>query len=164
MLEADRFRPLGKYRTPKVRGGAFVPRLIRGEAEVVGLTDGAIPWPKYKTDHRPGIIVCAGLARGGRGKDVPQLDASERARWRKQALDWLRADLAFWADALDKSPDGRSPAQGALRGWRSERALAGVREPEELAKLPESERADCTRFWAAVEGLLVRCLASPPGK
>jgi serine/threonine-protein kinase len=106
----------------------------------------------------------AARAGAGQGRESPEPDAAERARWRKQALDWLRADLALWAELLDGSPDARSPAQSALRRWRSEKALAGIREPEELAKLPESERAGCIRFWADVEDLLVRCLASPPGK
>jgi eukaryotic-like serine/threonine-protein kinase len=106
----------------------------------------------------------AALAGCGQGKDGSQLDAVERARWRRQTLDWLRADLAFWADRLDVTPHKRPAAQRALQRWQREKALAGIREPEELAKLPESERAGYLRFWADVQELLVRCLPDPPGK
>src|SRR5262249_49246708 len=68
------------------------------------------------------------------GRDEPKLDATERARWRKQALDWLRADLALWVDRLDKSPDNRPYARSTLHYWRRDKNLAGIREPEEVAK------------------------------
>jgi hypothetical protein len=43
MLDAGRFRRPGRRRTPRVRVGSFVRCLIRGEVEVVGLTDAPIP-------------------------------------------------------------------------------------------------------------------------
>jgi tetratricopeptide (TPR) repeat protein len=94
----------------------------------------------------------------------PARDTAEGAQWRKQALEWLRADLALWADRLASAPGDRSAVQQALQRWQGEKALAGLRVPNELAKLPESERVDAIRFWADVQELLVRCLASPPGK
>jgi tetratricopeptide (TPR) repeat protein len=106
----------------------------------------------------------AARAGSGQGRDVPELGAEERARWRKQALEWLRGDLALWADRLDRLLERRSAVQSALQRWQREKALAGIREPEELAKTPEPERAAYLRFWADVQGLLVRCLAVPPGK
>jgi hypothetical protein len=91
-------------------------------------------------------------------------DDPERARWRKQALDWLRADLTIWSDRLGNSPNNASAVRGALDQWRRVQALAGIREPEELAKLPELERAAYTRFWADVQERLVRSLAVPTDK
>jgi hypothetical protein len=35
--------------------------------------------------------------------------------------------------------------------WRGEPDLAGVREPEELAKLPKAERAEWQAFWAKLK-------------
>jgi hypothetical protein len=117
------------------------------------------------SDRRFQAACAAALAGAGPASDVPEADASERARWRKQALEWLRADLALRTKILDYSHEGnRAAIQGLLQRWRSEKDLAGLREPEALARLPESERADCIRFWADVEGLLARCLADPPGK
>src|SRR5262249_20915146 len=62
--------------------------------------------------HRYWAACVAALAGTGRGRDVPELGPVERARWRQQALDWLRADLALWADQLERSPDSRSALQG----------------------------------------------------
>jgi hypothetical protein len=61
--DADRFRLLGKYRTPRVRVGRFVRCLIRGEVEVAGIRDAPIPWPVCKTARRHALIVFADLAR-----------------------------------------------------------------------------------------------------
>jgi serine/threonine-protein kinase len=109
--------------------------------------------------------ACVAAQAGcGQGRDAPEPDAAVRARWRKQALDWLRADLALWAAAPIASRDDRLRAAAALRRWRGEKALAGIREPEELAKLPESERGECIRFWADVQELLARRLAKAPGE
>src|SRR5262249_48183665 len=44
---------------------------------------------------------CAALAGCGLGDDGAGLSEAERARWRRQARDWLRADLAVWASTLD---------------------------------------------------------------
>jgi tetratricopeptide (TPR) repeat protein len=109
-----------------------------------------------ETGHRYQAACVAALAGSGQGFDAPKPDASERARWRKQALECLRADLALWADR-------RAGAPNKLQEWRREKALAGLREAEELARLPSSERADYLRFWADVQVLLVQCLASPKG-
>jgi hypothetical protein len=76
MDDADRFRPLGRYHTPRVRVGRFVRRLIRGEVEVVGLTDAPIPWPLGRTSRRPGIVVYGDLARAIRHKSAQAV-----ARW-----------------------------------------------------------------------------------
>jgi serine/threonine-protein kinase len=87
-------------------------------------------------------------AATGEGVDSATLGDGERARLRKQALDWLRADLASWAKDTD-----RARAQKALRMWQQDRELAGVRDAERLAKLPPEERAEWRRLWADVRAL-----------
>jgi hypothetical protein len=62
MDASGRLRLLGRCRTPRVRVGRFVRRLLRGAAEVVGLTDAPLPRPLGKTARRPAISVYAGLA------------------------------------------------------------------------------------------------------
>jgi hypothetical protein len=47
--DADRYRLLGAYRTPRFRVGQRVRCLIRGDVEVAGVHDGPIPWPVCKT-------------------------------------------------------------------------------------------------------------------
>jgi eukaryotic-like serine/threonine-protein kinase len=110
--------------------------------------------------HRFRAAWIAVLAGSAAGRDEPKLQPAECARWRKQALDWLRSDLALWAHRLDRAPNSRPLVRSALERWRREKALAGIREPEEVARLPGSERADYIQFWADVQTLLVRCLAS----
>src|SRR5262249_48251732 len=41
---------------------------------------------------------------------VATLEEAGRARWRRQALDWLRADLAAWVELL-KGPDPQARAR-----------------------------------------------------
>jgi tetratricopeptide (TPR) repeat protein len=117
-----------------------------------------------EADHRYQAARAAALAGRGRGNDAADLDAKERARLRKQALDWLRADLDRWTERLDSSKDGSAAVRAALERWGKDAALAGVREPAELAALPEAERSDYVRLWADVQSLLVRCLAKPRGR
>jgi serine/threonine-protein kinase len=93
----------------------------------------------------------AALAGCGQGKDAGTLDDRERAGWRQQAHDWLRADLAAWG----KVPAGARLEQ-ALRQWQADADLARVRDPDALAKLPEAERRQWQQLWADVADLLAR--------
>jgi serine/threonine-protein kinase len=97
----------------------------------------------------------AALAAAGRGEDASGLDDTERARLRKQALDWLRADLALRTRQLPGAdPTGRATVQWAMRQWLDDRSLAGIRDAAALAKLPADERAEWERIWADVAALL----------
>jgi hypothetical protein len=60
--DADRYRLLGKYRTPRVRVGRVVRCEIRGEVKGAGFTTGLIPWPKCKTGSWYAIILAGDLA------------------------------------------------------------------------------------------------------
>ncbi len=99
----------------------------------------------------------AALAGCGRGKDAARLADEERARWRRQALDWLRADLTGWGWALDRG-DAQTSAgvRRVLQHWQAHTDLAGLREPDALAQLPPNERATCLAFWQEVAALLRR--------
>jgi hypothetical protein len=57
MNDADRFRLLGTYRTPRCRIGQVVRCAIRGEVEIVGLSDAPIPWPIGKRGRAKSLIV-----------------------------------------------------------------------------------------------------------
>ena len=78
-------------------------------------------------------------------------DEKERARLRKQALDWLRADLDAWKDELKQRPvTARRQVVQKMQHWRKDTDFAGVRGPEALAKLPEAERPAWQKLWADV--------------
>jgi serine/threonine-protein kinase len=95
----------------------------------------------------------AAQAGTGQGRDAAGFDEPGRARWRKQALDWLRADLTWWSKRWQDEPDGREDVRELLRGWQRDPQLAGLREPAALTKLPEAERKQWQQLWSDVAAL-----------
>jgi hypothetical protein len=113
---------------------------------------------------RYNAACAAALAGCGQGNDAKFLDAEERARPRRQALGWLRADLAAWQELLEKEPQKlHTGVAQELGHWLEGPELTGVRGPEPLAKLPEAERADWQKPWQEVEALRQRARA-PAGQ
>jgi serine/threonine-protein kinase len=110
-----------------------------------------------QTAHRYNAACAAARAAAGQGQDADRLDDRDRCRLRRQALDWLRADLAAWAGVADKAPAQAGPAvRRALRHWQGDPDLAGLREAAALARLPAGERQACQKLWADVDALLHR--------
>lgn len=100
--------------------------------------------------------ACSAAAAGcGQGEDSGELDDAERSRWRRQALDWLTAELAAWSKP-GAWPPGVHTAAKEMRDWRKTRELSGVRG-DALAKLPDAERVAWQKFWADVEALKKHC-------
>jgi tetratricopeptide (TPR) repeat protein len=96
--------------------------------------------------------ACAAVrAAAAEGSDGARVGGTERVGLRRQALAWLRADLALRTRLLR---DGKS-VDGALRFWQTDADLGGVRDPAALAKLPAEERADWQRLWVDVAALRV---------
>jgi tetratricopeptide (TPR) repeat protein len=115
--------------------------------------------------HRYNAACVAALAGCGQGKDADQIDDNERPRLRRQALDWLRADLAAYRKMLDKEPvKPRSTIIQRIGNWQQEPDFAGVRGTEALAKLPERERAEWTKLWQDVAALGKQAAESKGGK
>jgi hypothetical protein len=118
--------------------------------------------PALVPDHRYNAACCAALASCSQGKDAATLNATGRLRWRRQALTWLRAELAALGRQQQTSPPEQSAQTGhSLEHWRRASKLAGVREKEALARLPAEEQAAWQKLWAEVEALLA---PSAPGK
>jgi hypothetical protein len=85
----------------------------------------------------------------------------ERTRLRQQALAWLRADLAAWAEVLDGgSPSARAAVRRTIRHWQKDSNLAGICDRAALEKLSAKERAAFTQLWADVAALLKKAEAS----
>jgi hypothetical protein len=103
----------------------------------------------FATDPNPGDDRAAGhryAARSaalaaGQGEDAAKVDDLERARLRKQALDWLRAGLAFYTKLSASGPaNARLFVQQKLMHWQKDGDLAGIRDKTALAKVPAEEQ------------------------
>jgi serine/threonine-protein kinase len=110
-----------------------------------------------KTEPRFLAARCAALAGCGLGEDGPKLNDAQRTRWRRQAREWLRADLAAWAKTLVGDSDAsRDLAREMLMLWLVEPDVARLREPGALMNLPTQEREEWTLFWGQVRLALER--------
>jgi serine/threonine-protein kinase len=107
--------------------------------------------------HRYQAARAAAMAGCGHDAANEKLDNTARARWRKQARDWLTADLVLRQKQLanDKAED-RQAALYALNHMRTHDHLIGIRNPDAVARLPQDEQADCRKLWAEVERLLTQ--------
>src|SRR5262249_39622520 len=95
-------------------------------------------------------------------KDAASLSAEAQANWRRQALQWLRADLAHWAGHLrGAAPGPRQAAVETLRRWLRDPNLAGVRDERALGRLPPAEREAWRSLWSELGQALSRGEASP---
>jgi tetratricopeptide (TPR) repeat protein len=111
---------------------------------------------------RYNAACAAALAGCGQGKDAGGLDEKERSRLRRQALDWLRADLVAWQGDLEKKPTkARRDIVQQMLHWLADRDFTGVRGEAALAKLPEAERAAWRRLWADVAQTLSKAREKP---
>ena len=141
MTDADRFRLLGTYRTPRVRVGAVLRCEARGfEVVVTGYSAGSVRWPvgRRRAGNRggSGLVVFAGLAEAVRTEAVQAV---------ARAFGVTRQQVSEWRRALGAGP----PA--AERAARSMAARARVRAQ---AKLPKG------RPWSPADAAAV--LALPP--
>ena len=105
------------------------------------------------SSHRYHAACAAALAGCGKGTD--ELNPSERARWRQQALEWLRTEFNAQSLALTAGASGPGQqARGILLHWQSDRRLAAVRDAASLAALSPHEREAWEKFWADLDAAL----------
>jgi serine/threonine-protein kinase len=110
-----------------------------------------------RAGHRYNATRAAALAGCGLLADAAKLDEAERTRWRRQAREWLRADLAARATTLDSgSPADYALVRKTMAQWQADPDLAGLRESNAMANLPMDERTECLALWQAVGNLLRR--------
>ena len=92
----------------------------------------------------------AALAAAGGGKDKPPPDDAAKAKLRRQALDWLTAELtAEQASRLRPAPGSTERCFGPVAGRRNPTWPASATQAA-LAKLPAEEQKAFTQFWADV--------------
>jgi hypothetical protein len=77
----------------------------------------------------------------------------------RQALTWLRADLALWARRAADRPLARAQLRKALEHWQRDPDLAGLRDEAALGKLAPEEAQACRRLWAEVAAVRDRAQA-----
>jgi serine/threonine-protein kinase len=121
-------------------------------------TDAFAQLPKLAEDmqaqHRYNAACAAALAGCGQGKDADRTDDPERMRLRRQAIAWLRADLAAWHKLLEKEPGKLGPhVANTMQHWKHDADFNGVRSTEALSKLPQDECRDWQKLWQEVEAL-----------
>jgi hypothetical protein len=116
-----------------------------------------------RAGHRYNAARAAALAAYSVGKAAGAPGDNERARLRRRALDWLRADLAAWCRLLATEPDRACPGvRQQMRQWQQDPALDGVHDPGALARLPEAERHEWQHLWADVATLRARAEGTAP--
>jgi serine/threonine protein kinase/Tfp pilus assembly protein PilF len=107
--------------------------------------------PQLAEAHRYNAACAAALAAGGKGQETGKLDDQERSRLRRQALDWLQADLKTRSQQLDQAkPEARPALLGILGHWLRDPDLEGLRDADSLARLPAEERAAWHKLWTDV--------------
>jgi tetratricopeptide (TPR) repeat protein len=117
----------------------------------------------WQAGYRYAAARAAAQAGCGRGKDACPLDHEDSARWREQALTWLRGELAL----ANRLPRDRANVRAAfkrrLKHWQREAALAFLRGAA-INKLPSAEQEAWRRLWADVEALLAQAHPAPKGE
>jgi tetratricopeptide (TPR) repeat protein len=83
---------------------------------------------------RYSAACAAALAAGGRGKDNRASTAASNAKLRKQAKQWLTADLGDWSRLFEgANAPQRAAIARTLRHWRQGSDLECLRDEKELA-------------------------------
>ena len=91
----------------------------------------------------------------GRGKDDPRPGEEARAELRRLGHQWLTDELSAWKRIAFTAGSGNGALVAkTLAYWKQDSDLAGVREEQELVKLPDSERPLWKTLWADVDDLL----------
>jgi hypothetical protein len=112
--------------------------------------------------HRYHAACAAAQAATGQGRDAADLDEQTRVNFRRQALDWLRAELKAHRRPVEQKPER---VAHDLQDWQWDLHLAGVREPKALAQLSETERHAWQKLWADVADTLARAVGTyAPGQ
>jgi eukaryotic-like serine/threonine-protein kinase len=109
-----------------------------------------------RTGHRARAARVAAMAGCGRGSDSAALGELERTKWRAQAREWLRADLAESGKVLERDPTARERVRQTLSQWKTDPDLEGLREPAGLGTVSADEKADIVALWSEVEQVLKR--------
>jgi len=114
-----------------------------------------------QAQNRYNAACAASLAGSGKGTNDPPPNDAAKTKLRQQALEWLKAELVAWAKIVDSGPaDMKAKLAPTLQHWKTDSDLAVIRYEQELAKLPEEERAAFKQLWNDVDQLLAKASGS----
>jgi tetratricopeptide (TPR) repeat protein len=110
-----------------------------------------------RAGHRHNAACTAALAVSGQGKDDPAPDDATEAKLRKQALDWLKAELSAWNRiSMIIEPGNKELVARTLTHWKEDADLASIRDASALRKLASEEKAAFEQLWKDVDALLTK--------
>lgn len=90
-------------------------------------------------------------------------DARSGARSREQAVAWLEADLAAFAAVLESGTSRqRVTISKRLGRWQVNPALAGLRDAQGVAGIPEPESRSLRELWRRIDALRAKAAATVP--
>jgi tetratricopeptide (TPR) repeat protein len=108
-----------------------------------------------RQQHRYSAACSAALAAAGRGEDAKNLPDKVRQMLRRQALAWLRSDLALYMNLAERQePATKQAVRQRLGHWQKATDLAAVRDRAALVQLPDGERQQWHQLWDDVAALL----------
>jgi hypothetical protein len=131
----NRTKLVGTYRTPRFKYGATVTCAIRGEVQIVGLSNGRIPWPKSPAGKRARAIILYGQL----AEAVRRESAAAVAHWFGVGM----FTVWTWRKALgvDRVNEGTSALMSrwspdTIQSGKARRKLAkALKRPERAAKI-----------------------------
>jgi serine/threonine-protein kinase len=158
------YRPTDNEERLALLGICQFKRLHRSAARLYA--DAFTADPKLADDrsfpHRYNAACFAALAGCDKSNEPMQTDKHDAASWRKQALDWLRADLTAYAKQLQTGkPEDCGLVVQRLRHWQQDSDLAGLRDLVALMKLPADERTEWRKLWTEFEALVKKAQQKP---
>jgi tetratricopeptide (TPR) repeat protein len=112
--------------------------------------------------HRYHAACSAARAAAGQGEDAKRLPDKARLMLRRQALAWLRDDLAAYRKLAERdAAAGKQLVRERMQHWQRDADLASVRDPQALGQLPEDERRQWHQLWEEVATLLKKVEQKP---
>ena len=92
-----------------------------------------------QAQHRYNAACAAALAGCGQGKDDPKPDDAAKAKLRKQALDWLKAELSAWKRvSMIVEPGNKELVAKTLAHWKQDSDLASIRDSPGTGEIARS--------------------------
>ena len=95
------------------------------------------------------------LAGCGLGNGAASLSADDRARWRRQARDWLNAEITAQEILVD-TPAATRPSRSSLLSVRDDPEYSLLRDAAQWSKFDADEQAQWLSLWRDIDRLLAR--------